>query len=148
MNKHTASSLEIPLHLVQPLMMNTEHISNGRDNQLAGDVTADFISRQRVLIHDGWPMETVFGPNVVEIDAVFGYVEHKMAPASVSQWLVYLAQPFDVLGVPERLGLMLLGSLFLRVSITVSPSWHCKVLTDYSGASHPVRKATRRFLRS
>lgn len=102
--------LNIPIHLIQ-LLNEGAHLA-------VCDSPTDFLLRQREFVSDGWPIETIFGSNVIDLDAVFGTQNLRTQPATVSQWVGITLQPFDVLGVPERLGLTLLASLVMRVR------WH------------------------
>lgn len=58
----------------------------------------------------------VLGPEEVDLDTVFGDNSIGTQVTTVSQWVASIVLPFDDLGVPERLGLMLLIGRLIRVS--------------------------------
>lgn len=95
-------------HLLQPL--------NEFGDRLFWDDTTDFISSQRRCLFDGWPAATVFGSAETDLESVFGVHKFPTPPSTAVRWVANLLQPFDELGVPERLGLMLLFGHFIRVS--------------------------------
>lgn len=80
------------------------------------DEVEEFISRQRSLNNEGWPIEKVFGKETINVQAFFTPEQQSIEPVTVAEWVVYATQSPDTLGVPERLGFMLLGALLLRVS--------------------------------
>lgn len=77
-----------------------------------------FINTAQTLLVEGWPFNYVVGSAEIDLDIVFSRSSAPIQPATVFQWTTNLLQPFDVLGVPERLGLMLSASLYIAV-------WHC-----------------------
>ena len=93
---------------------------NTIDDPRSSDGTAQFISRQRRCLLEGWPVDTVFGTTEIDLDSVFTVQDFQTQPATVSQWVASFLRASDVLGVPERLGLMLLFGRLIRVSI---PFW-------------------------
>jgi len=79
------------------------------------DVYSRFHLERQSLITDGWPIDMVLGPREVDLDAVFGDLDCARPNNTVSRWVAEVVLPFDDLGVPERLGLMLLFCRFIRV---------------------------------
>jgi hypothetical protein len=100
-----------PIHLLEP--------SNDQYDLSAWDGVTEFISRQRNCLAEGWTESVVFGTAEVDLDSIFTSKGSDPSPANVSGWVANLLQPFDDLGVPERLGLMLLLGRLLTVYITL-----------------------------
>ncbi|KAK5711326.1 hypothetical protein LTR17_018453 [Elasticomyces elasticus] len=81
---------------------------------LIKDNNADFIVRQQRLLADGWPVYMVIGPDIMVMDGLFSDEYKTTPPWTLSQWVAQIASQFDCLGVPERLGLILLCGRYLK----------------------------------
>lgn len=91
---------------------------NNTDGSRFTELTRQFIRRQQTLLSQGWPSHVVFGTNEVDLDAVFVSGWSCAEPATVSQWIALVVKSFDLLGVPEKLGLMFILGRFLAVCRT------------------------------
>lgn len=118
---HQISSAGIPTHLIQPLGF--------MDDLAFNRSCGEYIRSRRILISQGWPAEMVLGPEEVDLDAVFGDNSIGTQVTTVSQWVASIVLPYDDLGVPERLGLMLLIGRLVRVS---SMTWLYAQLVELS----------------
>ncbi|KAK4904842.1 hypothetical protein LTR49_025772 [Elasticomyces elasticus] len=109
---HMIFTSSAPTHLFQP--WNTTNDSGSSPFGTA------FVFGQRRLLAQGWPIDMVIGVDVIKMNGVFTD-EHQIAqPATISQWVALVTSQFDCLGVPERLGLMLLCGRYLRWLVTKS----------------------------
>lgn len=61
----------------------------------------------------------IMGPDTIELDGIFTDGCLTLQPLTISRWVAQVASRFDTLGVPERLGLMLLCTRYLRVRYVV-----------------------------
>jgi hypothetical protein len=72
------------------------------------------------LIAQGWHEDAVLGCDAVDMEGLFTDECPTAQPLTVSRWVAQVALRFDTLGVPERLGLMLLCTRYLKVLIIPS----------------------------
>jgi len=101
-----------PAYALQPL--------NEAEDSSFSKSWSGFCRRQQHLLSLGWPSDMVLGPYEVELDAVFSERGSSTAATTVSQWVASTILPFEDLGVPEKLGLMLLFGRFTRWRILQS----------------------------
>jgi len=104
---HALFTSSAPTHLL--------HSRNTINDSESSRFGTDFVLRQRFLIARGWPVDMVMGVDIVETSGIFTDEYQIAQPATISQWVALVASRFDSLGVPERLGLMLLCGRYLRV---------------------------------
>lgn len=107
LESHSRPSPDAPTHLIEPW--------NKTDNLKTSQFGREFILHQRNLIAQGWPKDMVLGPDPVDIDGIFTDGCPTTQPLTVSQWVAQVASRFDTLGVPERLGLVLLCTRYVKV---------------------------------
>jgi hypothetical protein len=76
----------------------------------------DYILHLRGLLVDGRSEIEVLGPTRISLNWLFeDSVNDKSAHLPLSQWIAGIVATFEVLGVPEKIGLMVLYSRYLRV---------------------------------
>lgn len=76
----------------------------------------DYIKHLRGLLVDGRPETEVLGSTRISLDWLFeDSVNEKSVHLPLSQWIAGIVATFEVLGVPEKIGLTVLYSRYLRV---------------------------------
>jgi hypothetical protein len=105
-------STTVPLgHLCAP--WNTEYASCSSEYEL------NFIAHLRELLAIGWPSGTVLGPAQTDADWLFTQSVMDTALPTLYQWISQVISTFEVLGVPEKLGLMILYNRYFKVSLYI-----------------------------
>lgn len=75
----------------------------------------EFCLRQQHMLSLGWPADLVFGAYEVELGTIFGQENSYRYAATIPQWVANVVAPLEDVGIPEKLGLMLLFGRMMKV---------------------------------
>jgi hypothetical protein len=78
----------------------------------------DYIACLRELLATGWSDDTVLGPVQTDADWLFTHPGMDAVPTTLYAWIARFICTFEVLGVPEKLGLMILYGRYFKVRYT------------------------------
>lgn len=75
------------------------------------------IASLQSLLAIGWAEDELLGPVKVDSDWLFVSHSGETVPRTMSRWISEIISTFEVLGVPEKLGLMVLYCRYFRVCV-------------------------------
>jgi hypothetical protein len=79
----------------------------------------NYIAHLRELLAIGWSSDTVLGPAQTDADWLFTQPVMDTALPTLYEWISQVISSFEVLGVPEKLGLMILYNRYFKVSLHI-----------------------------
>lgn len=88
---------------------------NARDTEQASGVAICYIAHLRGLSGAGWHHNTILGSARVDVDLIFSNCVAADTLTTMYQWIAQIISSFEVLSVPEKLGLMVLYGRYLKV---------------------------------
>lgn len=101
-------SSDLPAHLRVP--WNYANTRLGRE-------TISYIACLRKFLASGRPQNIVLGSTRVDVDWLFTQEMADIALPTIHQWIAQVLSTFEFLGVPEKLGLMVLCSRYFQVCL-------------------------------
>lgn len=121
--KHAQRSRRRPFS-VQPAHLRTPQ--NLVDSNFWCQSAMDYIACLRRLLTNRWPENVVLGPTRTDVDWLFIYTVQETPFLAMSQWIAQVISTFEVLGVPEKLGLMVLYTRYFKVRYpSTGWGWFC-----------------------
>ena len=99
------------------------HPGNAVDrSRSSSQFVRSYLACLRVHVSAGWPEDTILGPTRVNADWLFLDNAPETVAPTRSQWIAQSISTFEVLGVPEKLGLMVLYSRYFKVCLDLLPA--------------------------
>lgn len=92
---------------------------NAVDASPSSRFVRDYIACLRNLLAKGWPEDIVLGPTRIDTDRLFMDSVPETVLLALSQWVAHVISTFEVLGVPEKLGLMVLYCRYFKVCLNL-----------------------------
>jgi hypothetical protein len=87
------------------------------DESTSNRSVREYIASLQSLLAIGWAKDEVLGPVKVDSDWLFVSHSGETVPRTMSRWISEIISTFEVLGVPEKLGLLLLYCRYFRVCV-------------------------------
>jgi hypothetical protein len=98
------------------------------DTSLSSPSVRSYIVCLRKLLIVGWHEDFILGPTRIDVNWLFVDRVPETALLTMSQWIAQIISTFEVLGVPEKLGLTVLYNRYFRVclgllSLAILANW-------------------------